>query len=71
MIPFKINEQEVEAQEGWTVLETAKQYGIHIPTLCYHERSHPAGPAACASWKFEKGTGPRWLFPACIRCKPG
>ena len=37
MIPFKINEQEVEAQEGWTVLETAKQYGIHIPTLCYHE----------------------------------
>ena len=31
MIPFKINEQEVEAQEGWTVLETAKQYGIHIP----------------------------------------
>ena len=37
MIPFKINEQEVEAQEGWTVLGTAKQYGIHIPTLCYHE----------------------------------
>ena len=37
MIPFKINDQEVEAQEGWTVLETAKQYGIRIPTLCYHE----------------------------------
>jgi len=43
MIPFKINEQEVEAQEGWTILETAKQYGIHIPTLCYHESVAPSG----------------------------
>ena len=37
MISFKIDEQEVEAQEGWTVLETAKQYGIPIPTLCYYQ----------------------------------
>ena len=43
MIPLKINELEVEAQEGWTVLETAKQYGIHIPTLCYHESVSPSG----------------------------
>ena len=37
MISFRIDEQEVEAQEGWTVLETAKQYGIPIPTLCYYQ----------------------------------
>ena len=43
MIPFKINDQEVEAQEGWTVLETAKRYGIPIPTLCYHEALAPHG----------------------------
>jgi NADH dehydrogenase/NADH:ubiquinone oxidoreductase subunit G len=43
MIEFFINDQPVEAQSGWTVLETARQYGIHIPTLCYHEAVKPSG----------------------------
>ena len=43
MVKFKINDQEVEAQPGWTVLETARHYGIHIPTLCYHEAVEPSG----------------------------
>ncbi|MBI5583585.1 MAG: (2Fe-2S)-binding protein [Deltaproteobacteria bacterium] len=43
MISFKINDQEVEAREGWTVLETAKEYGIRIPTLCYHEAVSTSG----------------------------
>jgi bidirectional [NiFe] hydrogenase diaphorase subunit len=33
MIKFKINGSEVEAEIGWTVLETARHYGIEIPTL--------------------------------------
>jgi bidirectional [NiFe] hydrogenase diaphorase subunit len=33
---FTINGQVVEAGEGWTILETARQYGIQIPTLCFH-----------------------------------
>lgn len=43
MIQFKINDQDVTAQPGWTVLETARQHGIHIPTLCYHEAVEPSG----------------------------
>jgi len=43
IIRFMINDQAVEAEEGWTVLETARQYGIHIPTLCYHEAVTPSG----------------------------
>lgn len=43
MIKFTINDQVVEAQPGWTVLETARHYGIHIPTLCYHEAVSPSG----------------------------
>ncbi len=43
MIEFKINDQPVEAQAGWTVLDTARQYGIHIPTLCHHEAVEPSG----------------------------
>jgi bidirectional [NiFe] hydrogenase diaphorase subunit len=43
MIKFKINDQEVSAQPGWTVLETAREHKIHIPTLCYHEAVEPSG----------------------------
>ena len=43
MIRFKINGQDVEAEAGWTVLETARQYGFKIPTLCFHEAVQPSG----------------------------
>jgi bidirectional [NiFe] hydrogenase diaphorase subunit len=43
MITFQINDQTVEAQSGWTVLETARHYNIPIPTLCYHEAVEPSG----------------------------
>jgi NADH dehydrogenase/NADH:ubiquinone oxidoreductase subunit G len=36
LIRFTINGQAVQAREGWTILETARQYGVHIPTLCFH-----------------------------------
>jgi bidirectional [NiFe] hydrogenase diaphorase subunit len=36
LIRFTINGQMVQAREGWTILETARQYGFHIPTLCFH-----------------------------------
>jgi NADH dehydrogenase/NADH:ubiquinone oxidoreductase subunit G len=43
LIQFTIDGREVEAREGWTVMDTARQYGIHIPTLCYHEAVKPSG----------------------------
>jgi NADH dehydrogenase/NADH:ubiquinone oxidoreductase subunit G len=42
-INFTIDGQSVQAREGWTVLETARQYGIHIPTLCFHPAVQPMG----------------------------
>jgi len=42
-INFTINGQPVLAREGWTVLETARQYGIHIPTLCFHGALQASG----------------------------
>jgi bidirectional [NiFe] hydrogenase diaphorase subunit len=36
LINFTINGQPVQAKKGWTVLETARQFGIQIPTLCFH-----------------------------------
>jgi bidirectional [NiFe] hydrogenase diaphorase subunit len=42
-VQFMINDQPIEAEENWTVLETAREYGIHIPTLCYHEAVEASG----------------------------
>ena len=42
-ILFQINGRQVEASEDWTVLDTARHYGIHIPTLCYHEALEASG----------------------------
>jgi NADH dehydrogenase/NADH:ubiquinone oxidoreductase subunit G len=43
LVLFTIDGQKVKAKKGWTVLETARHYGIHIPTLCYHEAVKPSG----------------------------
>jgi NADH dehydrogenase/NADH:ubiquinone oxidoreductase subunit G len=55
IIRFMINDQAVEAEEGWTVLETARQYGIHIPTLCYHEAVTPSGACRMCVVEAKKG----------------
>jgi bidirectional [NiFe] hydrogenase diaphorase subunit len=37
MIALRLNGLDVEAEDGWTILEAAKFFGIEIPTLCYHD----------------------------------
>ena len=56
-INFTIDGQKVQAKEGWTVLETARHYGIHIPTLCYHETVSASG--ACRLCVVEAKEGER------------
>ncbi len=65
MIKFHINGSEVEAEPGWTVLETARHYGIEIPTLCYHEAVSASG--ACRLCMVELREG-KWskLVASCI-----
>lgn len=57
MITMIMNGVEVKAEEGWTVLETARFYGLEIPTLCHHEGLTPYG--ACRLCLVEIGEGPR------------
>jgi len=42
-ILFSIDGKEVKATQGMTVLEAARNAGISIPTLCYHEKLEPFG----------------------------
>jgi bidirectional [NiFe] hydrogenase diaphorase subunit len=57
MITFKMNGLDVQAEEGWTILETAKFYGLEIPTLCYNEGLSPYG--GCRLCLVEIGVEPR------------
>ena len=41
MTRFKLDDQYVEAEEGWTILDTARYYGVDIPTLCFMEGLSP------------------------------
>lgn len=42
-ILLQIDDKEVKATEGMTVLEAAQRAGISIPTLCHHEKLEPFG----------------------------
>jgi predicted molibdopterin-dependent oxidoreductase YjgC len=42
-IKLRINGKEVETQAGMTILQTARQEGIHIPSLCYHPKLSTTG----------------------------
>ncbi len=57
MITFIMNGLEVKAEEGWTLLDTARFYGLEIPTLCYYEGLSPYG--GCRLCLVEIGEGPR------------
>ncbi len=42
-VRLTINNKEIEASPEATILEVARQHGIDIPTLCYHEALEPYG----------------------------
>ncbi|MCD6358482.1 MAG: (2Fe-2S)-binding protein [Dehalococcoidia bacterium] len=43
MVTLSIDGRQVRAQAGSTILEVAREKGIDIPTLCYHEGLEPYG----------------------------
>lgn len=57
MIQIRMNGLDVQVEEHWTILETAKFYGLEIPTLCYHEGLSPYG--GCRLCLVEIGQKPR------------
>lgn len=60
---LKINGKDVAIEEGATILDAAKEAGVHIPTLCHLEGVSDVG--ACRLCLVEINGGPR-LFPACV-----
>lgn len=67
MVKLTIDDKQVEAQEGSTILDAARSVGIDIPTLCHMElkdmciENKPAGCRVCVV----EVEGRRNLAPAC------
>ena len=43
MLKLKVNDIDVEVEEGLTVLQACEQAGVEIPRFCYHEKLSIAG----------------------------
>src|SRR5208283_4789513 len=43
MLRLKIDGKDIETSEGKTILDAARDNGIYIPTLCFHENLLPLG----------------------------
>ena len=64
-ITLNIDGKEITGEEGMTILQVARGAGIHIPTLCYHEKLEPYG--GCRLCLVEIGTPPRTrLVTSCV-----
>lgn len=59
---IEVNNREIEAREGETVLTALKREGIHVPTLCYMDNLFPSG--ACRLCVVEVEGAPT-LVPSC------
>ncbi len=69
MITLTIDQQQVTVPRGTTILQAARQIGIDIPHVCYHERLTP--PAVCRLCVVEVEKS-RVLVASCVaECTPG
>ncbi|MEA1959043.1 MAG: 2Fe-2S iron-sulfur cluster-binding protein [Chloroflexota bacterium] len=64
-VTLTINGKDVTATEGMTLVEAAKEVGISIPTLCYHEKLAPYGACRICTVEISRGGRTR-LVTACV-----
>lgn len=43
IVNIVLNDKKIRAEEGKTILQAAREEGMHIPTLCFHENIKPHG----------------------------
>jgi len=65
MITLTIDGREIKAKDGATILETAREHKIEIPTLCYHEAISSAGACRICSVEVIRGDRSR-IAAACV-----
>jgi len=66
-INLTVDDKPIEAEEGTTILLAARQYGIHIPTICYLEGLSPYGGCRICVVEIGGGNGKNSLDTSCTR----
>ena len=64
-VTLVINDKEVKARQGMTILEAAQSIGIDIPTLCYHKKLTPYGACRLCTVEIVRGQRSR-LVTSCV-----
>jgi NADH-quinone oxidoreductase subunit G len=58
MFKLKINNSDIEVEEGLTVLQACEKAGVEIPRFCYHEKLSIAGNCRMCLVEMEKSPKP-------------
>ncbi|MDB3889122.1 NADH-quinone oxidoreductase subunit NuoG [Candidatus Pelagibacter sp.] len=58
MLKLKVNDIEVEVEDGLTVLQACEKAGVEIPRFCYHEKLSIAGNCRMCLVEMEKSPKP-------------
>ena len=58
MLKLKVNDIDIEVEEGLTVLQACEQAGVEIPRFCYHEKLSIAGNCRMCLVEMEKSPKP-------------
>jgi len=58
MLKLKVNDNEIEVEEGLTVLQACEKAGVEIPRFCYHEKLSIAGNCRMCLVEMEKSPKP-------------
>ena len=64
-VTLRIDDKEVKANEGATILEAARKVGIEIPTLCYSSALSPFGACRVCSVEITDKRGRKKIVTSC------
>lgn len=71
MIHLIIDDQPVQVMPGYTLLQAAREHGIYIPTLCYHEAMLPYGACRLCLVELATPRGGRLAAACTYPCEEG
>lgn len=71
MITLTIDNHQAQVEKGRTILQAAREHGISIPTLCYHEAMEPFGACRLCVVEVETGRGRQLVSSCTYPCSDG
>src|SRR5512136_426340 len=71
VVTLLIDDKEIKAKEGTTILEAAQHAGVEIPTLCYYEGLESYGACRFCSVEIEKRGRAQVVASCCYPVEEG